>query len=110
MSIGMDYRTFWYDEPDILDMYIKTYELVEERKLNELNLIAWLNGSYVYEAVAVVVSNALSENSSLTYADQPRPLKDEEDNTSVDSEVLLFQSQFDTWSKLMNKQFEGDGQ
>ena len=54
--MGMTYEQFWDEPPRIATAYQKAYRL----KLESQNELAWLIGLYVYDAVAVVVSNALS--------------------------------------------------
>ena len=54
--MGMTYEQFWDEPPRIATSYQKAYKL----KLESQNELAWLIGLYVYDAVAVVVSNALS--------------------------------------------------
>lgn len=56
IAMGMTYEQFWDEPPRIATAYQKAYKL----KLESQNELAWLIGLYVYDAVAVVVSNALS--------------------------------------------------
>lgn len=55
--MGMTYEQFWDEPPHIASAYRDAYKL----KLEAQNELAWLIGLYVYDAVAVVVSNALSK-------------------------------------------------
>jgi len=60
---------FWYEEPCLLDSYIKKREL----ELDSLNYQAWLFGLYTYNAFSVVLSNAFSKEGSKqsTYFEKP---------------------------------------
>lgn len=55
--MGMTYEQFWDEPPRIASAYRDAYKL----KLEAQNELAWLIGLYVYDAVAVVASNALSK-------------------------------------------------
>ena len=58
---------FWYDEPRLLDVYIKKREL----ELDVINYNSWLIGLYVEDALSVVLSNILSKNSNVKYFEKP---------------------------------------
>lgn len=64
---------FWEEEPDLLWTYRKSY--IEQKKLESemLNYSAWLNGLYVYDALAVVAHNILAKKgtSPKTYFEKP---------------------------------------
>lgn len=69
----MSTQEFWYEEPDLLWTYRKVY--MDKLKIkNELdNQQAWRIGLYVYEAIAVVVHNALRKEGqpALHYCEKP---------------------------------------
>lgn len=59
---------FWYDEPRLLNSYIKKREL----ELDTLNYQSWLIGLYVFDAVGVVLTKAFSKSSQKdTYFEKP---------------------------------------
>ena len=47
------------------------YVEAEQHRQKRLNNLAWLQGKYVFDAIAVVVSNALSKDSHLSYPERP---------------------------------------
>ena len=47
MSIGMTYDEFWNQDVSLVKVYLKTHELREKRRNQEL----WLQGMYFYEAL-----------------------------------------------------------
>lgn len=60
---------FWYEEPSLLNSYIKKREL----HLDETNYQAWLFGFYFCNAMSVVLSNAFGKKGSKksTYFEKP---------------------------------------
>lgn len=60
---------FWYDEPRLLDSYIRKREL----ELDATNFNAWLFGIYTYKAVGVVLANAFAKKGAKAemYFDKP---------------------------------------
>lgn len=51
LSIGMNYEQYWYDDPMLINSYIKAEEIRQVKKNNEL----WLQGLYVYIAIGDLV-------------------------------------------------------
>ena len=70
MSMGMTYSEFWDQDAEMVKPLRKAFE----QRRRDMNLEAWLIGSYVYEAFTVAYSNAWSKDSKLEYPAQPRPL------------------------------------
>lgn len=73
LTFGMSTQEFWHEEPDLLWTYRKVYmdKLKIQNKLD--NQQAWRIGLYVYEAVAVVIHNALRKEGqpAQSYCEEP---------------------------------------
>ncbi len=58
--VGCSIHEFWYEDPWILDAYVKAHELSLKNKVEEwkmkVNFTAWLQGAYIQTAVASVLS------------------------------------------------------
>ena len=69
MSIGMTYDEFWEGDAVLPKYYREAEEYRNTRKNQEF----WLQGLYVYEAVAVVAQNALKKKGAKSekYPDKP---------------------------------------
>ena len=67
--MGMTYEQYWVESPYLVIAFRKAYRLRREVE----NENAWLHGLYVYNAVAVCLSNALSKRGSKKqeYIDRP---------------------------------------
>lgn len=69
LAIGMSYAEYWAGDPTLARYYRKAYQIKQE----EANNIAWLQGMYVYDAVATALHNALAgkKTQPRKYAQQP---------------------------------------
>ena len=69
MAMGMSFTEFWDGTPFLAVVYRKAFKL----RLEMSNEQAWLQGLYIYDAVAVCLSNAFSKRGSkkLTYIEKP---------------------------------------
>ena len=77
LSLGMSYETYWRDDPQIINRYIRAEELRLSRKNQEM----WLQGFYIYQAVGSLspILNALSkEKKARKYLERPIPITDRE--------------------------------
>lgn len=72
---------FWYAPPILAKAYRKKHELEEDAKNTEL----WLQGVYFYNAVAVVVGNAMSKQKQ-EYPKKPFELHPKEEKIDVEKE------------------------
>jgi Tfp pilus assembly protein PilO len=91
---------FWYDEPRLLDVYIKKREL----ELDVINYNSWLIGLYVENAVAVVLSNALGDNSAKKITYFEKPLDEFNYNKTQEKQLkMTYQEQKNAWAKLGKK-------
>jgi len=73
LSIGMTYEQYWYQDPKLINAYMKAEEMRLIRKNQEL----WLQGYYVYQAIGdlVPVLNPFSkEHKPRKYLDKPIPI------------------------------------
>lgn len=77
LSIGMTYEQYWYDEPSLLNRYIKAEEYRRVRRNQEM----WLQGLYVHIAIGdlVPIINPLSkDHKAKPYLKKPIPVSREE--------------------------------
>ena len=95
---------FWYDEPRLLQSYIRKREL----ELDNINYEAWLIGLYVHQGFGVVINNAFSDKSSKksTYFEKPLDLFNEKNANDVKQKEdmnVKYQSQYNYWAKIGKK-------
>lgn len=93
---------FWYDEPRLLQSYIKKREL----ELDNINYVSWLIGLYVHQGFGVVINNAFSDKSSkkITYFEKPLDLFDmDSKNTNKKTAQIEYQEQFNYWARIGKK-------
>lgn len=91
---------FWYDEPRLLDSYIKKREL----ELDTINYQSWLIGLYVNKAVGTVLENAFSKKGSIQSTYFEKPL--EELNSTkkiVQEQQTTYKEQYNIWAKFGKK-------
>ena len=76
LAIGMSYAEYWAGDPILARYYRKAHRI----KQDEINNNAWLQGMYVYDAVATALHNALAGKKSKPrkYAEQPYTFKNKE--------------------------------
>lgn len=90
LSLGMTYEQYWYDDPYLINSYIKADEIRKVKRNNEL----WLQGYYVYHAVGclVPVLNPFSkEHKAKKYLEAPVPiteLEQEEYNAKRNKKIM----------------------
>lgn len=95
-------KEFWYDEPRLLQCYIKKREL----ELDNINYSAWLFGLYSYHGFATAISQAFSDKSSKksTYFEKPLDLFNEKyKNEDKEKTSVKYQTQFNYWAKIGKK-------
>lgn len=91
---------FWYDEPRLLDVYIKKREL----ELDVINYNSWLIGLYVENAVAVVLSNAFGSEGSKEITYFEKPLDNFNYNKIEENKPeMTYQEQKNIWAKFGKK-------
>lgn len=69
MLYGMSYDEFWYGKPILAKYYREKHKL----EIEQTNQQLWLQGLYIYDAFAVVLSNAFSKRKE-KYIEQPLDL------------------------------------
>lgn len=78
MAIGMSYDDFWYKSPHIAKMFLKAHKIKQKQRNEEM----WLQGYYVYIAVASVspVLHAFAKKGTkpLPYLKEPLAITKEE--------------------------------
>lgn len=83
LSLGMTYEQYWYDEPKLINAYIKA----EEMRISKRNQELWLQGLYNHIALNTSLSNAFSKHSHAKYIEKPFALtkreQEEEENRRV---------------------------
>lgn len=69
LMCGMTPNQFWYDEPRLLDSYIKKRQM----EIDATNYNAWLFGVYTYKAMGTIMSNAFAKKGAKAeqYFDKP---------------------------------------
>ncbi len=50
---------------------MKPYEMAEKLRIKKQNTMMWIQGQYIYEAFAVVMSNAFSKGKTAEYSKEP---------------------------------------
>lgn len=92
LSIGMTYEQFWEQDPMLCKYYREAEELRNERKNQEL----WLQGMYIYEAIAdlspILHAFAKKGTKAHPYADSPYPItKKERERIRLEKEKQMFE-------------------
>jgi len=109
LSQGMTYEQFWYDNMDILNMYIAKAEFEYKRNENNINTTAWINGKYIYEAVAVCLAH-FNGNSTVEYPNEPYELKNrdllEDATTQAQINYAKMKNIMTSWNSRIKKQGE----
>lgn len=67
----MPYEVFWYDDTDMVDIYVKSFK----KKQNMDNQQAWLSGFYECNAVSVAIANAFKKKNAKPVEYLSEPLK-----------------------------------
>ncbi len=86
---------------------LRPYLLAENIKREEKNYFLWLQGAYIYDAVAVVVANAMSKKGTKRkdYLKEPvriTPLTEEEKQIRAEKERRKIIAMFDAMEESFN--------
>ena len=88
--MGMTYDQFWYGDVRVFDTYLKAFKLKKKQENEKL----WLQGMYIYEAIATVMSNAFSKTARAKYPEQPydiyKDMDDEDDRREQEEKEAKF--------------------
>lgn len=95
---------FWYDEPRLLQSYIKKREM----ELDNINYVAWLFGLYNYQGFGSILNNAFSKKGSKksTYFEKPLDLFNKEQpkiNVNKGNFDVKYRQQLNYWAKIGKK-------
>lgn len=74
MTMGMSYKEFWEDRPELVIAYRRADEIRRRRMNEEL----WLEGIYMMEALASTVGNMFSKSEKHEYPNEPKPITESE--------------------------------
>lgn len=90
ITFGMSTAEFWYEEPDLLWAYQKSY--IEKTKLEheKINYTSWLNGLYFYDAFSTALYNSFSGKNSnkMSYPSKPHDFNIKEETKQQKNENL----------------------
>lgn len=110
LSIGMTYEQFWDGDPMLCRYYREAEEIRNEKKNQEL----WLQGAYIYEAIAdlspVLHAFAKKGTKPTPYPTSPYPItKKQQERIRVEKERKEFEKGkrfMETLKQQINKKFE----
>lgn len=91
IRMGMSFEQFWYDDPEILWVYLEAYEQEQKARLEYDNNIAFLQGQYIMSAIAQCLQ--FSKKPKRIYPKKPFNLN--KDNTPD----IVKQQEFDEMRK-----------
>lgn len=76
LAIGMSSHEFWEEDVDLVKWYRKAWELKQDQKNREL----WLQGAYIYHALADVAPsfNSLHPKAPSPYMSKPLPITEKQ--------------------------------
>lgn len=105
----MSYEQYWEQSPYLAVAYRRAYRLRREMD----NEQAWLEGLYVFDAFAVVLSNAFSKRGSRTqnYMEKPIdifPLTKREKQRREQEEIAKMQKVMEEMARKQRKKQKGD--
>jgi len=92
MAMGMSYEQFWDGSPYLVQTYLKAFRYKRELE----NEMAWLQGAYIFNAVAVCLQNVLRKKGQKreNYIEKPIdifPLTDAEKKRREREDMLKMQ-------------------
>ena len=73
----MTYDQYWFEDPKLINIYIKAEEIRQRKRNNEL----WLQGAYIYQAIgslAPMLNPFSKDHKAKPYLKSPIPLTEEE--------------------------------
>ena len=89
LSIGMSYEQYWYEDPALINIYIKAEKHRQRKRNNEM----WIQGLYIYNAVGGLIhlANPFSkEHRAKPYLKQPIALTKEEQEEQEQEKLERF--------------------
>lgn len=109
LSIGMTHNQFWDEEPSLAEIYRKAHMIRIEQRNQEL----WMQGLYVHNAFAAVMSNVCrafsktKSGKSESYIDRPiriTPLTEQEKREKIRQERIKTIQYFTALQKRFEKE------
>lgn len=110
LSIGMTYEQFWDGDPTLAKYYREAEEIRNEKKNQEL----WLQGAYIYEAIADLspILHAFTKKGTKPepYADSPYPItKKQQERIRLEKERKTAEKGMrfmEALTQMVNKKFK----
>lgn len=102
MSWGMSYNEYWHGKPILAKYYWEKHKIDIEQRNQEL----WLQGLYIYDALAVVMANSFSKNSKQKYLDKPIDLFPKTEEQKEDEKQKIRQALYEklnAWKAAFEK-------
>lgn len=78
LNIGISETLFWTLNPHRLKPYMTAYEQRTKERLEQQNMMAYVQGMYIAEAIKATVGNMFSKGQVLEYPKEPYELFKEE--------------------------------
>lgn len=109
LNWGMTYEQYWEHDPWLFASYRKAHELQNKQRNQEM----WMQGLYVYEALAVVLNNAFRGKSGkeMHYLKEPIPLTEEEVKERKERDARIANAEakakFEVWAESLKISSEG---
>jgi len=103
LAIGMSYDQFWRGDPELVISYRKADELRQKRSNEE----AWLNGLYVYDALAATVynMNRKKNQNPKSYMNQPIDFSAKASRESEEQRIKNEKLKAELWMRNFVKQY-----
>lgn len=97
----MSYEEYWHGKPIIAKYYREKHKTDIEQRNQEL----WLQGLYIYDALAVALNNAFSKHSK-KYLDKPFdlfPKTDEQKEAEIKKTRQAMYEKLNAWKEAFDK-------
>ena len=106
MAFGMSYEEFWHGSPILCEFYRKKHLLEIEQRNQEM----WLHGLYIFDAVAVAVSNCFSKHKQKYLSEPIRIIPKTEDELQAEKEETRRKmvDRLNQFAKEFNKKKEAE--
>ena len=98
MAIGVEYDFVFNHSPKELKPFIRAYK--EKKKMQDEQ--SWALGLYFKQALAVVVSGALSKNSHIEYPKQPFSFEERDINNDPEANEKLAVAEMEKYIAVLN--------
>lgn len=102
----MTAEQYWDGDFTLVSSYLEGHKLALQRKYENDNWNAWLQGRYTYEALGVALSGIFSKHSSAKYPDKPYEMQNDERKEKRKSKPKDKTEFYKSWDELA-EQYEG---